>query len=195
MNKLLKAGVLSLALASSLVYAAEDFGDKSYSLIGIEGGYGNFDFDHGVTGSITTTSKSPAEYGFKIGAQSSEYRLFLSARSYTMSDFKNVYSLGAEIQYLLDVSSYMNVFMGVGAGQMNFKYTASSSVADVSDDKTYYSGDLGANFHVADSLDVEVGGRYMYLGYDKTSSTTAVGKIDHMVYGYASLIYRFQMED
>lgn len=196
MKKLLKVGLVSLALVSTVACASSDgdFGSNEHSLIGIEGGSGSFDFDHGLIGSTKSETKTFGEAGLKIGAQTDDYRIFLSARYYDISGFKNTYSIGAEAQYLANVSKYMNIFVGLNVGIMNFKYAASSTI-DVSDKKEYYGADAGVNIHLIDSLDLEIGARYMYLGYDyQNNTTTAVGKIDHMINGYGSLIYKFKMD-
>lgn len=197
MKKLLKIGLISFALVSTMAYADADadFDNNTYSLIGIEGGSGSFDFQHGLTTSNKTETKSFGEGGIKIGAQTDNSRLFLSARYYSIPGFDYANSIGAELQYLANVSKYMNIFAGVNVGIMNFKYEADTTVSHVASKKEYYGGDLGVNFHIVNALDFEVGARYMYLGYDHTNnSTTAVGKIDHMINGYGSLIYRFKMD-
>ncbi|WP_345993403.1 outer membrane beta-barrel protein [Sulfurimonas sp. HSL-1716] len=196
MKRLLKIGLVSLALAGNMAYAqADDFTYNTHSLIGVEGGFGSFDFDHGLVGSTSKNSKGFGEVGIKIGAQTDNYRLFLSARHYSMSDFDYANSIGAEGQYLIDVSKKMNMFVGLNIGVMNFKYKADSSVAKISDKKDYVGGDIGVNFHLRKELDLEVGARYMYLGYSYTNtSTNATANIDHMINGYVSLIYKFKMD-
>lgn len=196
MKRLLKVVLASLAFMTTMAYASiDDFGDNTYSLIGIEGGYGSFDFEHGLVASKKTETKSFGEGALKLGAQTDDYRLFLSGRYYSIPGFDYAYSMGAEAQYLANVSQYMNIFIGFNIGVMNFKYEADTTVAKISDKKDYYGGDIGVNLHLMESLDFEIGARYMYLGYDHTdASTTAVAKFDHMINGYASFIYRFQMD-
>ena len=196
MKRFLKVGLVSLALAGTMAYAeVDDYSYDAHSLIGIEGGYGSFDFDHGLIGSTKNDSKNFGEYGIKIGAETTNYRLFLSARQYAVSDFDNAYSFGAEGQYLINASKYMNIFVGLNIGTMNFKFKADPAVSKVTDKTGYFGGDIGVNLHVMEELDIEIGARYMYLGYDyKNTTTTAVGNIDHMVNGYASLIYKFKMD-
>ncbi|MBU0631055.1 porin family protein [bacterium] len=196
MKRLLTVVLASLVLITATAYASVDeFGDNTFSLIGIEGGYGSFDFEHGLVAGKKTENKSFGEGALKLGAQTDDYRLFLSARYYSISGFDYAYCTGAEAQYLMNVSNYMNIFVGFNVGVMNFKYEADTTVAKVSDKKDYYGGDIGVNLHLMEALDFEIGARYMYIGYDYTNaSTTAVAKFDHMINGYASFIYRFQME-
>lgn len=194
MKRLLKVGLVSLALAGTMAYAeADDYSYDTHSLIGIEGGYGSFDLEHGLTATTTTnSSKNYGEFGVKIGAETTNYRLFLSARQYAISGFDQAYSYGAEGQYLINVSNYMNIFVGLNIGTMNFKYETDPTLAKVSSRENYYGGDIGVNLHVMKELDVEIGARYMYFGYSYSSN--GVGKFDHLINGYASLIYKFEMD-
>lgn len=194
MKRLLTGGLISLALAGGMAYA-DDYTFNTHSLIGIEGGYNSFDMEHGIVGSTKNETKEYGHVGLKIGGQTDNYRLFLSARSYEISGFDHANSVGAELQYMANFSESANLFIGFNAGVMNFKYEVDPTLSSVTDKKEYYGGDLGVNLHLMEEVDFEIGARYMYLGYDKKFSTgNGVAKLDHIVGGYASLIYKFKMD-
>lgn len=104
------------------------------------------------------------------------------------SEFDTAMTYGASLQYLLNVSEYMNIFAGVNAGRVDFRLLDSANnVTTVKD--TYFGGDLGVNIHLGKTMDLELGGRYMNI-----SGKTAAYEVKNAVAGYGSLIFKFQMD-
>lgn len=191
MKNLLKVLVVSLVLVASSSFANSDNYNYSFnihSLVGIEGGYdGKVNIP---TSTSTSTSKNTGHFGIMIGAQTQNYRIFLNARKYNISGFEYVNSVGAQAQYLFVHLKVADIFMGMGAGVMYMQTNTSGS--NFKFNKAYYSGGFGVNFHLSNNFDLDIGARYMYLGYQGQNSQVSVS-IDHITSVYSSLIYRFQM--
>ncbi len=188
---LIKVVLASLLLSSSLM-AGLEYDSKPNSLIGFEVGSASMD----VSSDEDSYDKilDAMNYGFKIGAQTDNYRLFLSYRFYAGDDVENLTTMGAELQYMVDVASFMNVFIGVNAGvvDIEFKDAATPRLTRVVSQQ-YLGGDVGFNFHIGENFDFELGARMMSIQADHLldSKTYTFGDI---VTGYGSLIYKFKMD-
>lgn len=186
-NVLKKVLLVSVLVGSSLMAESSSKFDSS-SLIGLEFGSGNIDVSS--TGYDETFTSPHA--AFKIGAETNNYRLFLSARYFTGSDFDALSTLGGEFQYLLNVADFMNFFIGLNAGVADIEFTDNANLSRVVSE-TYFGGDAGFNFHVGNSFDVELGARIMGIQAKHTlgGATYTFGNITS---GYASIIYKYQMD-
>lgn len=197
MKKLTKVIVATVLVASSL--AAESMDDSDYefktsSLIGIEAGYSSFDYERSTSG--VTDQKKTVNFnhgGIKIGAESRNYRLFLSARAFDGGDFDYARAYGVELQYLLNVSKMANIYFGVNTGKVDMKFDDSTNAKSVKLDDTYFGGDVGMNIHLGSRADFEVGARIMSLNASATDGT-AKYDFDNIVTGYASIIFKYQMD-
>lgn len=189
--------ILSTALFASLLIAtageAREFNMSSTkSLLGFEGGYSNTYIDTTTATTSTTTKFKPYHGGIKIGGESEDYRLFLSARYYNVDGFDYITTYGGELQYKFNFSNYMNFFVGFNAGLANAKYKpATTTVRTFS--KTYYGADAGFNIHMGESVDLEFGSRVMSIAADNLSGTTTY-TFDRIVTGYGSLIFKYSMD-
>jgi len=184
MKKSLKTVVLALSLVSSAAMAGE-----TQSLVGIEGGYNSVGYEQNTPYKSDTYKFGSA--GIKVGAQQNSYRVFVSARYYNSKDFDYMTTIGAELQYLINVSSGMNCFIGINAGMANIGFTRNNFKRTIS--SGYYGGDLGLNFHITQSLDLELGARVMDIEAENTRNNVT-DKFDTMISGYSSLIYKFKMD-
>lgn len=173
-------------MASSLVFAANGVADES--LIGIEGGGTIFNVDKNTGASKDYTL---ANVGLKLGAQSDDYRAFLSMRYYDNSTFTSMVTYGGELQYLLNVSSMANFFLGVNAGIVDLKMKDSDNI-ERKTSHGYIGGDAGFNVHVGESLDVELGVRLINIDAQNVQSNGTY-QYNNLITGYGSLIYRFHM--
>jgi len=184
MKKSLKTIVFALSLVSSAAIA-----EGTQSLVGIEGGYNSL--GHEQNSPFNNDAYNLGSAGIKIGAQNGQYRLFVSGRYYNSKNFDYMTTLGVELQYLLNVSSGVNCFLGFNVGMANIGFTRSNFKRTISD--SYYGGDLGLNFHLTESLDLEVGARVMDIEAENTHNNITY-KFDTMISGYSSLIYKFTMD-
>ncbi len=190
----MKKRLTQIALAASLLslpaFAVAD--DEYNSLLGIEGGYSNVNVETN-TGTNTKIQKSGfGNVGLKIGAESKNYRAFLSARYYDAKDFSKLNTLGAEFQYKFNFAKQANFFLGANVGKA-FMRISDNIHPSVTAEPIYVGADAGLNFHASKLIDLEVGARYMNLGetveqagvtYDFSSLTTA----------YASIIFKWKMD-
>jgi len=170
--------VSGLLLAGSLLSGVA-FAKDATPLVGIEAGYGSMDAG-GSSHNLYTG-------GLKIGAQSDDYRIFLSARMIPIDGFENGNALGGELQYLIPIHAGLNAFMGFNAGQIGMKTKNLVAQRDIS--TYYYGGDLGVNMALSPSVDLELGGRLMYMNYTHTLAGVAYN-VDSIVQGYASIIFK-----
>jgi hypothetical protein len=197
MKKSIKILVATLFVASSLV--AESIDDSEYrfntsSLIGFEAGYSAFDYERTTSG--VTDEKKTVNFnhgGIKIGAESSNYRLFLSARAFDGGDFDYARAYGVELQYLLNFSKMANVFFGVNIGKVDMRFADTSNNKSVKLSDTYMGGDVGLNVHLGKSVDLEIGTRLMSLNASATDGAVKYD-FDNIVTGYASIIFKYQMD-
>ena len=182
-------------LLSSSLFA----GDYTYnikSLVGFEGGYTKID--------VENDNPNPAykgihryksgEAGIKIGAQSDNYRLFLSGRYYfPKSGYDYLTTAGIEFQYLFNFSKVANFFLGANTGifMSRFKGYGENFYRKVSN--SYIGGDAGFNIHLGETLDLEIGGRYSKLNISNIKNNITY-TFDNLISGYASLIFKYTMD-
>ena len=188
-NKLQKV-LLSVAFVATSLVASES---STNSLVGIEGGYSSVGYENTTTPNQYTTGIS--QLGLKIGAESKDFRMFLSGRYQVNTDenFEYIATYGGEFQYKFNVSNAFNFFMGVNAGIANMKFKAPGETSFRTISDPYIGGDLGANIHLGKATDLEFGGRVMSIQAtnDKAAVSYLVG---NMVTGYASLIFKWKMD-
>ncbi len=193
-SKLSKAVVLATILSSSVMADTVIYPD--YSLIGIEGGYTtiNSDVDDFTNHTSDNSSKSVQNIGVKIGAESYNYRIFLTANYYTNPDDSYDYmgTYGGELDYLLNVSNKMNLYIGVNAGIANMKFKAPNETSKRLISDPYFGGDAGLNFHATKLIDIELGARLMMLDAKNTKNNLTY-TFNNFVTGYASIIFKYEM--
>ena len=185
--------VILAALLATTTLSAQNFSnnDDTYSLVALETSYNSFDIDNDDSSINIDIDKFPSA-GIKIGAQTKEYRIFLSSRYLVIKDFDYAYTLGGEFQYLFNFSKYANFYLGVNAGiaEMSFDDTKKQT-RTISD--PYYGGDAGFNIHIQDSLDIELGARVMSLNAQNIKDDVTYS-FDSIISGYMSLIFKYQMD-
>lgn len=186
-----------LALPAVLVMGIDAFAldieamresESTKGLIGLEVGYigskyqydtGNSDIEgNHIRQKIDSNS---AAFGFKLGAESEEFRIFVDTRIWNSEKYNNGWTVGAALQYLIPLDEALNAFIGVNGGGVNVKNGQWDR---------YIGGDAGINYHLSDSMDFELGGRYS--GTDVNSET--MGKITSFYNGYVSIIYKFSTD-
>lgn len=197
----MKRIILKIAVLSALVVttslSAASFTYKTNSLVGIEGSYSSFDVENDATPPVREKIDFSG-VGLKIGAETDNYRLFLSLRnSFISGNYDYAYFYGGEVQYLMNFSSFANFFIGLNGGYSNLRFVDSLNESrDV--DSTYLGGDLGFNIHLGPSVDIELGGRILKLSDATSSATTATGSLnydlDYIATGYASIIFKYSMD-
>ena len=193
-NRLSKAFVVAAMLGSAAMADTVIYPD--YSLIGIEGGSTtiNSDIDDHNANTSDTASKTVQNIGVKIGAESYNYRIFLTADYYTNPDSSYDYmgTYGGELDYLLNVSTKVNLYIGVNAGMVNMKFKAPNETSKRLISDPYYGADAGLNFHASKLIDLELGARLMMLDATNTKNNVTY-TFNNFITAYASIIFKYEM--
>lgn len=193
MKKYLNKIILLALLAGAPLLAEGEsmYSYNAHSLIGIEAGYSTFDVEDDAATPLRETYTF-GHGGIKIGAETENYRLFLSGRYCKIDDFDYAYTLGAEVQYLYNFSENANLYFGVNAGVAEMRLIDVNDVTRTISDP-YVGGDIGFNIHMGQSMDVEIGARVMSLNADNTINNLTY-TFDTITSGYMSLIFKYQMD-
>ncbi len=190
-NTILKTVVLLALVGVGITLSASSYTYNTRSLIGVEGSYNTFDIENVTL--VKRETKKFTGVGLKIGAQTDNYRLFLSARNNFISGYDYAYSLGAEAQYLMNFSSFMNMFIGGSGGYTNLRFVDSSNASRelVS---PYLGGDIGFNIHLGESVDLELGARTIKLLNPSHTQNNITYNIANTTSGYMSIIFKYSMD-
>jgi len=188
--KRLQKMVWSIALGLGTVVYAD------YSLVGIEMGYGSLNYD--VTNSNVTPalygsdSQQYATIGAKIGAENENMRILLSARYGDDFDdyFDYMTNLEVEADYLFNVSSDANIFVGIHGGRTYMKYSVIGESFSRTISESYYGGNLGVNIHAQEDIDIEIGSRFSVLDAQNLRDGVLYDFTDKVA-GYLSIIFKY----
>lgn len=181
---------ITTALCASLLCGTLATADEVKSLVGLEAGFSEIGVSNDISGAAGfDETESFAHGGLKIGAESHNYRFFLSGRYYATDDFEQLSTIGAEIQYLLNFTSWMNMYIGANIGILDAEIQADQkrTFSDM-----YYGADIGCNFHLGDSVDLELGARIIDVQGDNTIGGVTY-TLDPLITGYGSVIYKFDL--
>ena len=197
----LKTVTLALALTASSLAASDvpDYAFQTNSLVGIEGSYNALGYEYGTPTNNQISRLWVGAGGLKIGAETKDFRVFLSGRYYYDSSSSHDYivTYGAELQYKFNVTEVFNVYMGANAGIANLAFRAKGENFTRTISDPYFGGDIGINIHLGDSVDWELGGRVMSIQADNTKSVNGVSKTYHvnqLVTAYTSIIFKWKMD-
>lgn len=182
-----------LLLASVYAAAGENYFQTAWDakgLLALEGGFGqaNPKETQDINGGqyvINDSKVSSFSGGLKLGGESEDYRLFISARYHEVEDFDYAATAGAEIQYLIRAGENFNVFLGLNGGVMKSQKTVGPNEYTTSN--PYVGGDAGVNIDITNNFGVELGARVNKAIVDSSNVAT----IDYIAEGYASLVIKF----
>ena len=188
-NRFTKIALVASLLSMPALAVANEYS----SLVGIEGGYSNVDAQS-MTGATTKTIQDNGfgNVGVKIGAESKDWRLFLSARYYDAKDFSKLNTIGAEAQYKFNFAKEADFFVSGNVGKAFMRLSDGTNPA-VSTNSNYYGGGAGFNFHATQLVDLELGARYMRLS-DSVNQGGITYEVNSIATAYASVILKFQMD-
>ena len=195
-----------IVLLMGLFLSLSAFDSTSRSLVGVETGYGQFDYSASNADNInmgrTSTSEDFGILGLKIGAETEEFRLFLDAHYYEVGgvfDYAN--SVGLSFQYLIFITHDLNFFLGLNGGLMNLKVVDSEIRKSYVYSDPYVGGDIGFNYEIYENLGLEVGLRYININAENTQyyeedgvEKTRTYELEQMMNLYASMIFKFYMD-
>jgi len=193
-NRFKKVVVGSLLVASSLFGDISSYEFESHSLVGVEGGYSQLGYEYGTRANNTVHNIGISHVGLKIGAETEDFRVFLSGRYFHDSSSVHDYivTYGGEIQYKFNATKLFNIFMGVNGGVANLKFRSSTETYSRTISSPYFGGDLGLNIHLGKAVDWEFGGRVMSIQADNTRDGKTY-HVNQIVSGYTSIILKWQM--
>ncbi|SFV61219.1 hypothetical protein MNB_SM-4-955 [hydrothermal vent metagenome] len=195
-NTGLKTIILSLVLLGSTLSAGtSSYEPNTKSLVGLEGGYSSLDYESGVNLNNSQGDTGLANLGLKIGAETRDFRVFLSGRYFYDSSSRYDYltTIGGEIQYKFNPSKAFNIFLGVNAGLANAKTRIEGESFSRTFSDFYVGGDLGTNIHLGKATDLELGARVMSIQSTNTKNDVSY-RIGNIVNVYASLIFKWSMD-
>jgi len=187
--------VSTLLLASSLYGGNSSYEFKTKSLVGIEGGYSDLNYEFGTSTNNVISDIGVTNVGLKIGAETDDFRVFLSGRYFYDSSTKYEYivTYGAEIQYKFNMAEFMNAYIGANAGVANVQFRATGENFSRTISDPYVGGDIGVNIHVTDSMDWEIGARVMSIQADNIRNGITY-HINQITSGYTSIIFKWEMD-
>ncbi|MEA2072970.1 MAG: hypothetical protein U9O86_05235 [Campylobacterota bacterium] len=185
----------AILAASSLAADISEYEFNSSSLVGIEGGIDALNYEYGVRTNNTINNTWLGHAGLKIGAESKDFRVFVSGRYFYDNESKHDYivTYGAEIQYKFNISKVFNAYMGANAGIANMAFRADKENFTRTISDPYFGGDLGINIHLGKSVDWELGGRVMSIQADNTREGKTY-HVNQIVSAYTSIIFKWQMD-
>ena len=185
MKNSLRKIVLAVMMTVAPLVASE-YTFQTHSLFAIEGGMSSINTEY-IGGKYD--DKEMGNLGLKIGAQSENYRVFLSARYYDVADLSTLNTYGAEFQYLFNFSEIANFYIGANGGVANANAKRQGLSSDAQSEM-YYGGDAGFNIHATELIDLEIGARYMAI-QDLITNNVSVDSITTV---YASVIIKWEMD-
>lgn len=194
-SKLYTATLALSLLTTSLAARGGDYAFESNSLVGIEAGGSSLSYEYGTPDNNTQSDITLANLGLKLGAETRDFRLFLSGRYYYDSSRKHDYivTYGAEFQYKFNVSSFMNAYIGASGGVASLAFRADGETFTRTISDPYFGGDAGVNFHVTKSVDWELGARVISIQADNLRDSKTY-HINEIVSAYTSIIFRWKMD-
>ena len=188
--------ILGVVLTSTSLFAdisTDEF--ETNSLVGIEGGYSTLDYENGTNAISEQYDVKIAHAGLKVGAETRDFRIFLSGRYYfdSSKDYDYIATYGVELQYKLNVAEAMNFYIGANAGIANMKFQVNNETFSRTINDPYIGADLGANIHLTKALDLEIGARVLSVQAENTKENVTYN-IGNLITGYTSLIFKWQMD-
>jgi len=190
----LKIVLLMLFMGTAVVASSSEYGVDTYSLVGVEGGYSSFEHERtAVNGDIKRTKSDLVYGGIKVGAQSKHYRIFFSAHFFDTDDFNYARMYGVGGQYMFNFSKFANFFVGVNAGTTDMEFIDNINNKSIKVYEPYYGGDLGFNIHLSNSIDWEIGAKYITINSDQKENNIEYN-FNNITTGYTSVIFKFKMD-
>ena len=182
-----------MLLAGVYASAGENYFQTAWDakgLIALEGGAGvaNVKQTQDITGGVyvqNSSNEAVVSAGLKLGGESENYRLFVSARYHNVQDFDYVATVGGELQYLIRAGESFNVFLGLNGGMMSSQRTIGTD--EYSINNPYAGADAGINIDITEHFGIELGAR---INSTFTNSDNPAN-IAYLAEGYGSLVFKF----
>lgn len=191
-NRLLKA-VGTFVLLSTVLHADIPY---TNALFGIEGGYSQLNHKYTPSSGIESTGETNfATVGLKAGAETKDIRTFFNVNYYNDSSglYDYLLTYGLEVQYKFLSTKAFNLYAGLNGGYSQTKLSIKGEDFYRTINAPYLGASAGANISLGNSFDLELGARVNAIESENTKYQTTY-KIENLVAGYVSLIYKWKMD-
>jgi opacity protein-like surface antigen len=177
--KKMTAGILAVALSSSLYAGNTENYSEGRTFVGAEVGFVKLDVSANVFDTLTgltsptfeSQSDSSTAYGFHIGAQDAEWRTTLLYSYYSNEegiDTETIHKGGLYLDYFIlqsEVESFTFMpYIGAHIGYMSYEWTEDTGFGidqvNADDSNVYYGGQVGVAVTVAESFQFDLSYRY-----------------------------------
>jgi len=194
-NNLNKIVLGAFLTSTSLFAGIAEYEFQTNSLGGVEAGYSILDYENMTSTNNEQYNVKSMHGGLKIGAETEDFRVFVSGRYYfdSSSDYDYITTYGVELQYKFNISQDMNFYLGASTGVANMKFQGKGETFSRTISDSYVGGDLGANVHLTPVLDWEIGARVISIQAENNINSVTYN-IGNLVSGYTSLIFKWQMD-
>ena len=174
--------------------AAGEYSFNSNSLFAIEGGGSSLSADRDNLGiTHTVEEKEFGHIGLKVGAETETFRAFIGANYYIADELSSLGTAGASLQYKFNFSDPVDFFIGGNVGMAYLKVKADGTNPSDATTTSYIGGDAGFNIHATETIDFELGARYMQLNEELSQGPNKY-TFNHIASAYASVIFKFKMD-
>ena len=190
-NKLIKS-LGTLALLTSSLYAEIPY---TNALFGVEGGYGSLSHKYVPDSGVESQGRTEfATIGLKAGAETQNIRTFFNVNYYNDSSelYDYLLTYGMEVQYKFLSTKAFNLYAGVNGGYSQTKLNVKGESFYRTINAPYLGASAGANVSLGNSFDLELGARLNAIQSENIKYQTSY-KIENLVAGYVSLIYKWKM--
>jgi len=194
-KKYLKKVLLLTTLVTTSLYST-DYTFESNSLVGIEAGFNR------VSSEMTNTRNDYNSYkdnlgslGLKIGGQTRNYRIYLGARYFvdTNNKFDYISTYGAEGQYIFNIFSGTDFFLGVEGGIVNIKFQVKGENLSRTLSDPYFGGGVGISFDISDTSYFELGTKLLNIDAVNNNNHTSY-QFNNIISTYMSIVIKYQMD-
>jgi len=193
MKKIAISIVATALLTSSLVAGSFDREPAYTALTGVELGYTRVNYDYGTQYNNTANSVWMPVGALKVGAESEDYRAFISGKYFydTDRDYEYITTYGAELQYKFHPADSFDIFIGGDIGVANIKWRADGETFARTISTGYFGGEIGLNIHLDDKFDLELAGRVLSLDAENTINNVSY-RINTISTAYVGLVFKWE---
>ncbi|MEA3228483.1 MAG: hypothetical protein U9P38_05345 [Campylobacterota bacterium] len=172
-----------------------DYTFESNSLVGIEGGFSRISNEVTIGNDYSVNKDNGANIALKIGGQTRNYRLYLNARYYMdfNDKFDYITTYGAEGQYIFNITSGNDFFIGVEGGILNMKFQLENEKISRTISDPYLGAGAGFGFDVGESFYLELGTRILNVDAINTNNNISY-QFNNIISAYMSVVVKYHMD-
>ncbi len=165
-------------------------------LLGVEGGYSLLSHEYTQSNGAKNSGETDfMNLGLKAGAETKSMRTLFNVNYYNDSSslYDYLITYGLEVQYKFIEANLFNIYAGLNGGFSHTKISINGEASSRKIDTPYAGASIGANVHLGNSFDLELGARLHALQSQniKYDSTYKVGNI---ATAYVGVIYKWKMD-